>query len=85
MTEAGIVSFLGSVLGLVVGGLVFVVSEFYLSQAFSISFVQPTSTDVVVFTLGSLALGMLIGTVAATYPAYAASRMDPYEAMTRGE
>ena len=85
MGEVGIVSLLGSVLGLVVGGLVLAVSEFFLSQTYSISFIQPTSTDLIEFMLGSLGLGMLIGTVAASFPAYRASRMDPYEALTRGE
>ncbi len=85
MGEAGVISLTGSLLGLAVGALVFVVSEFYLSQAYSISFVQPTVTDVVGFTLESMGLGMLIGIAAATYPAYRASRMDPYQAITRGE
>jgi len=85
MGEVGIVSFLGSVLGLAVGGLVLAVSEFFLSQTYSISFIQPTTTDLIEFTLGSLGLGMLIGTLAASLPAYRASRMDPYEALTRGE
>ena len=85
MGEVGIVSFLGSVLGLAVGGLVLAVSEFFLSQTYSISFIQPTSTDLIEFMLGSLGLGMLIGTLAASFPAYRASRMDPYEALTRGE
>src|SRR5256712_202254 len=85
MGEVGIVSLLGSVLGLAVGGLVLAVSEFFLSQTYSISFIQPTTTDLIEFMLGSLGLGMLIGTLAASFPAYRASRMDPYEALTRGE
>ena len=85
MAEVGIVSFLGSALGLAVGGLVLVVSESLLSQTYSISFIQPTTTDLIEFTLGSLGLGMLIGTLAASFPAYSASRIDPYEALTRGE
>ena len=85
MGEVGIVSLLGSVLGLAVGGLVLAVSEFFLSQTYSISFIQPTTADLIEFTLGSLGLGMLIGIVAASFPAYRASRMDPYEALTRGE
>ena len=85
MAEASIVSFAGSLLGLVVGGVVLVVSESLLTQSYNISFVQPTIADLVGFTVGSLGLGMLIGTAASTYPAYAASRKDPYEAITRGE
>ena len=85
MAEVGIVSFLGSVLGLVVGGLVLFVSESFLSQAYSVSFIQPTTTDLIEFTLGSLGLGMIMGTLAASLPAYRASRMDPYEALRRGE
>ena len=85
MAEASIVSFAGSLLGLVVGSIVLVVSESILTQSYNISFVQPTVVDLVEFTVGSLGLGVLIGTAASTYPAYAASRKDPYEAITRGE
>jgi len=85
MAEVGIVSFIGSALGLAVGGLVLVVSEFFLSEAYSVSFIQPTTTDLIEFTLGSLGLGMIMGTLAASLPAYRASRMDPYEALRRGE
>ncbi len=85
MTEAGVVSLLGSVVGLVVGGLVLLVSEALLSQTYNISFAQPDPLDLVVFMLGSVALGMSIGTLAATYPAYSASSKEPYDAMTRGQ
>jgi putative ABC transport system permease protein len=85
LSEAGIISILGSLLGLTVGGLVLVTSELYLSQAFGISFVQPTIFELVEFAIVSLVLGVAIGSGAATYPAYVASRMDPYQAITRGE
>jgi len=85
MTEAGVVSLVGSLLGLLVGGAVLLVSETLLAQSYNISFAQPMASELALFLVGSLALGMLIGTAAATYPAYAAARMDPYEAMTRGE
>jgi len=85
MTEAGVVSLVGSLLGLLVGGAVLLVSEILLAQSYNISFAQPMASELALFLVGSLALGMLIGTAAATYPAYAAARMDPYEAMTRGE
>ncbi len=85
MGEAGILSFSGSLLGLGVGAAVFVVSEFFLSQAYSISFVAPSSTEILLFMLEAMALGVIIGTLAALYPAYRASRMDPYQAIARGE
>jgi putative ABC transport system permease protein len=85
MTEAGVVSLVGSLLGLLVGGAVLLVSETLLAQSYNISFAAPVASELALFLVGSLALGMLIGTAAATYPAYAAARMDPYEAMTRGE
>jgi putative ABC transport system permease protein len=85
MTEAGVVSLVGSLLGLLVGGAVLLISETLLAQSYNISFTPPMASELALFLVGSLALGMLIGTAAATYPAYAAARMDPYEAMTRGE
>ena len=85
MGEAGIMSFSGSLLGLAVGAVVFVVSEFYLSQAYGISFITPNYTEVLGFMLEAMALGIVIGTLSAVYPAYRASRMDPYQAIARGE
>jgi putative ABC transport system permease protein len=85
MGEAGIMSFSGSLLGLAVGAVVFTVSEFFLSQAYSISFFTPNSTEVLSFMLEAMGLGVIIGTLAAVYPAYRASRMDPYQAIARGE
>jgi len=85
MTEAGLVSLIGSLLGLLVGSAVLLVSETLLAQSYNIAFSQPTASELDVYLVGSLALGLLIGTAAATYPAYAATRMDPYEAITRGE
>jgi putative ABC transport system permease protein len=85
MTEAGLVSLVGSLLGLLVGNAVLLVSESLLTLSYNVAFTQPSAPELAVFLVGSLALGMLIGTAAATYPAYAATRMDPYEAITRGE
>ena len=85
MTEAGFVSLIGSLLGLLVGSAVLLVSESLLAQSYGITFTQPMASELALFLVGSLALGMLIGTAAATYPAFAATRMDPYEAITRGE
>jgi len=85
MTEAGVVSLVGSLLGLLVGGAVLLVSEnpacpvlhtyhsrrrWCLNLPSSWSGRSPWDVD---RDRGS------------TYPAYAAARMDPYEAMTRGE
>jgi putative ABC transport system permease protein len=83
--EVGIVSFSGSLLGLAVGAAVFVVSEFYLSNAYSISFIAPSYPEAFGFMLEAMTLGMIIGILAAIYPAYRASRMDPYQAIARGE
>ena len=85
MGEAGIMSISGSLLGLAVGAVVFAVSESYLSQAYNITFVAPAYSDVLVFMIEAMALGVIIGTLAAVYPAYRASRMDPYQAIARGE
>lgn len=85
MGEAGIMSISGSLLGLAVGAVVFAVSEFYLGQAYGISFVAPSNVEVLGFMIEAMALGVIIGTLAAVYPAYRASRMDPYQAIARGE
>jgi putative ABC transport system permease protein len=85
MTEVAVVSILGSVVGLSLGAAALFLSEQYLSTSYSVSFIQPDFLELIQFALTSLVLGVAIGVAAATYPAYVASGMDPYDAVRRGE
>lgn len=85
VTEVAVVSILGSVAGLGLGAAVLFLSEHYLGTAYNVSFVQPDFMEFVQFAITSLVLGVVIGVGASTYPAYVASRMDPYDAVRRGE
>ena len=85
VTEVATVSILGSIVGLGLGTAVLFLSELYLGTAYSVSFVQPNFIEFAQFAIISLVLGVMIGVGAATYPAYVASSMDPYDAVRRGE
>src|SRR5436309_5109290 len=54
MTEAGLVSLIGSLLGLLVGSAVLLVSETLLAQSYNIAFSQPTASEFAIYLVGSL-------------------------------
>ena len=45
----------------------------------------PNFSDSLSLTLRSVALGIITGAAAAVFPAYRVIRLDPYEAIRKGE
>lgn len=85
LEEVGVVALVGGIVGLGVGELVVYFGELYLSAAFKVTLLLPPTADLVPFIIESLIVGVGIGALASTYPAFVASVMDPYEAIRRGE
>ena len=78
----------GGLLGIVFGGLLMRVYRrtigFHL-ESLNIPFMWPTGSDITLLALSSLILSLLVGLLGAMYPAWMASRADPYDAIRGGE
>ena len=85
LIEACLVASIGGLLGLGMGSVIAYFGEESLVHVFKISYLQPTFLEVAQLMGPSLLLGVGMGAGAAVYPAVAASRIDPYEAIRRGE
>jgi putative ABC transport system permease protein len=85
LLEACLVALVGSLLGLGAGSAIVYFGEESLVHVFKISYLQPSLLEVVQLMGPSLLLGVGMGAAAAFYPALIASRLDPYEAIRRGE
>lgn len=83
--EAAAVSLTGSIVGLLLGGVLYKGSLQLLESYQSFPFVQPSWSFIAVMALGITALFTGLGALAAWLPAYRGSRIDPSIVMTRGE
>ena len=85
LLEACLVAFLGSLFGVGAGSVIVYFGEGSLVHVFRVSYLQPSLPEVVELMGPSLLLGVAAGAAAAFYPALIASRLDPYDAIRRGE
>lgn len=83
--EAALLSLAGSILGLVVGGGLLIVCREPLRTAFKLPYLWPDARFVFLAGFFAVAAALMSGIVAAAWPAYRISRMEPYLAIRKGE
>jgi putative ABC transport system permease protein len=88
VSESVLLTTLGGVLGVAVGGVLLRVYErtivFHL-ESLSIPFLWPSWGSIGGVALACVALSLLVGVLGALYPALVGSRMEPYDAIRAGE
>ena len=85
LAEAVLIAAAGAVLGLAAAlGLVFGFSRL-IAKSLAVPFAWPRPADLALLLFAALGLALLTGALAALYPALVTSRMEPYEAVRRGE
>ena len=67
------------------GGLVVSAAGSHLVAKFNTSLTTLNFPDSLRLTLESVSLGIISGAAAAVFPAYRVVRLDPYEAIRKGE
>jgi putative ABC transport system permease protein len=85
LEEVGIVALIGGVIGLGIGQLVVYFGQLYLKALYNVTLLPAPLGDLFPPIVEALILGVGIGGLASAYPAFAASLMDPYDAIRRGE
>ncbi len=84
-TEAFIISIVGGITGIIMGGFLLYGLKKPIMETFKLPYLWPDK----IFMIGAIIITLLVsistGIVAAFYPAMRCSRMEPYEAIRKGE
>jgi len=85
MTEASVLSFSGGVLGIIIGGIFLYTFRSFIRSSLNIPYLWPSTSQFIVLIAICLVLSFITGTGAALYPALRSMRMEPYDAIRKGE
>jgi len=83
--EAALLSLVGGILGLVAGGGLLLACRESMKTAFKLPYLWPDAIFVLLAALLSVGAALLSGVIAAAWPAYKSSRMEPYQTIRKGE
>ena len=83
--EVALMAFFGGLLGLAVGEMVLVLGENYVGSTFSITILPLSRLEMSILGVISVVAGVGIGSAGAAYPVFLATRLDPYDAIRKGE
>jgi putative ABC transport system permease protein len=88
VSESALLTVFGGLWGVVLGAVFMRVYRrtigFHL-ESLNIPFLWPGAVDIAGLALGCLFLSALVGVLGAAYPAFVASRLEPYDAIRSGE
>jgi putative ABC transport system permease protein len=85
ISEAGILSLTGGVIGILIGGMTLYLFKGYIRSALNIPYLWPSTMEFSILILLCLLLSLITGVGAALFPAIRATRMEPYLAIRGGE
>jgi putative ABC transport system permease protein len=83
--EAIVLAAIGGLLGVGVSLLLIANFQGLITQSLAIPFLWPSLTVIVAESFLAIALAVGVGGLAALYPAFKSSRLEPYEAIRKGE
>ena len=85
ITEAAMLTSAGGVLGVAGGGIVVYSFKNLLMKELSVPYLWPTPGLIIALLVGCIVVSTITGIAAALYPASISARMEPYEAIRKGE
>jgi len=83
--EAALLSLVGGLLGLAAGSILLLACREPLRNAFKLPYLWPDTSFVILAALLAIIAALASGILAAAWPAYRISRMEPYLAIRQGE
>lgn len=85
MLEAVQLTAIGGAAGLAVGAAAMLIVKGPIAGSLGIEYLWPGAAFIASFALGYMVLAVVTGILAALYPAFVASRLEPYQAIRTGE
>jgi putative ABC transport system permease protein len=85
IAEAVIISFAGGVVGVAAGSAVLVTFKGLILHSLKLPYLMPSLTTLGELVSGAIVFSLLTGLLSSLLPAVSASRMEPYEAIRKGE
>ncbi len=85
ITEAVIISTSGGICGLIAGSAILLACKGLILHSLKLPYLLPSPGLFAALVAGTLLFSMLTGLLASLLPAISASRMEPYEAIRKGE
>ncbi len=85
ITEAAMLTSAGGILGVAGGGIVVYSFKNLLVKELSVPYLWPSPGLIIALIVGCIVVSTITGIAAALYPASISARMEPYEAIRKGE
>lgn len=85
MSEAGLLTGLGGVSGLVISGVILMSFSRLIQLRLRIPYLLPSTVEIIAVEVGLLILALFTGALASLQPALSISRLEPYAAIRQGE
>jgi putative ABC transport system permease protein len=85
ISEAAILTSIGGILGVAAGGLLVFSFKNLLVKELNVPYLWPSPGLIVSLLVGCIVVSTITGIAAALYPATISARMEPYEAIRKGE
>lgn len=85
MTEAALLTTLGGLIGVVFGGVIVLSFKNLIMAKLNVPYLWPSSLFMVELAAGCILIALVTGIIAALYPAVMSARMEPYNAIRKGE
>jgi putative ABC transport system permease protein len=83
--EALVITAIGSIIGIAAGGGILYLSKKLVMAAFKLPYLWPGNKFVILAAIATILISIITGMAAVFYPAFRCSRMEPYEAIRKGE
>jgi len=85
MTEAAMLTTIGGLIGVALGGVGVVSFKNLITAKLNIPYLWPPTSFIAILLGGCIVIALVTGILAALYPAFLSSRMEPYNAIRKGE
>lgn len=85
ITEAVIVTFAGSIIGLLLGSIFLGLFKNFIIHSMKLPYLLPSTTVLVVIMAGVVIFSLITGLLSSLLPALSAIRMEPYQIVRKGE